>query len=174
MEGVTTAILLFIFACVLVPSVVKNRPQFYAAFISLLLILLLGALRLMLYNVSGFQVASGVIIGLLQLVAIVMLFLSAGGLTFREFTGDMGRAFEVIRRGEEEKEVIIPMSGQMPKRPPAASGGGGPRVERGGEEEEHHVETIDMPLGAGWPTKPGSAPPPDAEKQDDKGSIPLE
>ena len=32
MEGVTTAIVLFVFACVILPSLVKNRTQFYAAF----------------------------------------------------------------------------------------------------------------------------------------------
>ena len=177
-DGLTTAIVLFIFACVIVPTLVKNRTQFYAAFFAVLVIILLHSLRLMLHNSPGFMVASGAIIGLLQLLAIVMLFLSAGGISVKQFGGDMARAFEVIRRGEEEKEIIIPRS-DMPPRGPATGASAGAR--RGtDDDEERRVETLDMPAGAGWPTQPppGGARPPSAdvtsEPGKERGTIPLE
>src|SRR5688500_2489647 len=99
LERVTTAIVLFVFACVLYPRLVKNKTQFYAAFTCVIVIIRLTSLRQMLYNSVGFQVFSGAMIGLLQAGAIVLLFLSAGGLTFKELGGDLARAYEVVRRG---------------------------------------------------------------------------
>src|SRR5687768_15221102 len=128
MEGVTTAIVLFVFACVAWPKLVKNKTQFYAAFVMLLVIIFLHSLNIMLGRESaGFQVFAGAMTGLLQLGAIVLLFLSCGGITFKELTGDLARAYEVIRRGEEEKTVIVPLTGEMPKpRQPAAPAQPGP------------------------------------------------
>ena len=44
MEGVTTAIVGFIFVCMALPRLVKNRPQFYAAFAAVVLIVLFDTL----------------------------------------------------------------------------------------------------------------------------------
>src|SRR5690606_27511422 len=111
MQGVTTAIIGFIFVCIIWPHLVKNRPQFYAALGALIAIILLDSLARMINSV-GFGVFTYVFIGLLQVGAILLLILSAGGVTPRELFSDMGRAIEVIRRGEEEKEIIIPRSDQ--------------------------------------------------------------
>lgn len=177
MEGVTTALVLFVFICVIIPTLVKNRPQFYAGFTAVCLIIFLQALRLMLYNSPGFQVASGVLVGLLHLIAVVMFFLSAGGLSLKEFGSDMGKAFEVIRRGEEEKEIIIPRS-DMPPKVAAAVAAKETKEAKQRSDDEHHVETIDMPEGAGWPARGTGAPqvptPPNQKTSDDKGAIPLE
>lgn len=116
MQGVTAALVAFFFVCVVFPSLVKNRPQFYAALAAIVLIILLDAVARM---VSGkepgaFAVVAYVFTAILQVGAILLLFLSTGGLTARELAGDMKRAYEVMRRGEEQKSVIIPLAGQAP------------------------------------------------------------
>jgi hypothetical protein len=50
---------------------------------------------------------------LAQIVAVVMLVLATGGMSFRELHGDV---IEVIRRGESGKEIIIPLSDQARKK----------------------------------------------------------
>jgi hypothetical protein len=156
MEGITTAIVAFIFICVIWPHLVKNKTQFYAAFTAVLLIILLSSLSVMIGSASGgFQVFAGAATGLLQLAAIVLLFSGAGGISVKQLTGEMARAYEVMRRGEEEKTVVIPISGQQPK--PRESGAGtGPGA----------VEDIHATPNEGWPTKkPGES---------SSGSLPLE
>jgi hypothetical protein len=161
LEGVTTAIVVFIFVCVLYPKMVKNKTHFYAAFAAILLVILLHSLSVMLRESPGFQVFAGAATGLLQLGAILLLFTAAGGLSVKDLAGEMARAYEVIRRGEEEKEVIIPITGEMPRprQQPAAGAAQSPG-------EAPPAEKIDLPEGAGWPTKP-------QPKQGDS-SIPLE
>jgi len=180
LEGVTTAIVAFIFACVVWPHLVKNKTQFYGAFACVLFIIFLHSLNMMIGSV-GFQVFAGALTGILQVCAIVLLFLAAGGITLRELGAEMGRAYEVIRRGENEKTVIVPLSGEMPK--PRQAGGGGGGASARGVDDEIEEERIDLPPSAGWPAKPqvtenrGSEmppprrppPPPDASS-----SIPLE
>ncbi len=173
MEGVTTALVAFIFVCVVYPKLVKNKTQFYAALTAVVLIILLYSLNTMI-GTAGFQVFAGAVIGLLQIGAIVLLFLSAGGITLRELSGDMARAYEVMRRGESEKEVIIPITGEMPKpRHQTGVAGTVPSEQRPPEPTPAvappPAERIDLPPAAGWPTK---APP---EKKDrDDTSLPLE
>src|SRR5688500_5146078 len=114
--GVTTAIVAFCFVCVIFPHVVKNKTQFYAGFTAVLLVILIHSLALMLYNAPGFQAVARVASRLLEIVAIIALFLSAGGITLKQLGGDMARAYDVIRRGEEEKTVITPIHGDMPNK----------------------------------------------------------
>jgi hypothetical protein len=114
MEGVTTAIVGFLFVCVVFPNLVKNRPQWYAALAAVVLVIFFNALRFAFFESSGLLRFTGFITGMLQIAAILLLILSAGGLSVRELAGDMKRAYEVIRRGEEEKEVIIPLTGEQP------------------------------------------------------------
>ena len=113
MQGVTTALVAFIFFCVIFPERVKNSPQFYAALALICGIIILDALG---YAIGGkFAVLVYFAEAFLQVGAILLLFLAAGGITWRELRGDMANAFEVIRRGGEEKEVIIPLTGQQPR-----------------------------------------------------------
>ncbi len=113
MNGALTGLVLFIFACVIYPQLIKNRPQFYAA-----LALTCGAILL-----DGLSEIGGVafhsllyfVSSALVVVSILLFFLAAGGLTWKELAGDMSHAFEVIRRGGETKEVIVPLTGEMPK-----------------------------------------------------------
>ena len=142
-EGVTAVILAMLFVCLVFPSLVKDRRQFYAAVAIECCILLLYTLSLMLQR-SGFIVFAGAISGFLQILAILMIVMSVGGLTPRQLAGDIAGAYEVIRRGETEKEVIIPISSQNIPRPapPAARA----------EEPQKKVYTLD-PEGNDIPLK---------------------
>jgi len=114
MQGVTTALVAFIFVCLIFPHLVKNRTQFYIGLILVLTVMLLDALG-MIFGGEGFGKFCYGMGAVFQIVAVFLMFLSAGGLTWGELGGEMKRAIEVIRRGEEEKEIIIPLSGQVPK-----------------------------------------------------------
>jgi hypothetical protein len=172
--GVTTAIVAFCFVCVIFPHLVKNKTQFYAGFTAVLLVILIHGLALMLYNAPGFQVFAGVATCVLQLGAIVTLFLSAGGITLRELGGDMARAYEVIRRGEEGKTIIVPLSGEMANRPPSAA------VSVRDDDDEPTEHRIDLPDSAGWQRRPVGSPsptppsPPPSPPPPDDAKIPLE
>jgi hypothetical protein len=116
MEGVTTALVAFIFVCVVYPQMVKNRPQYYAAMAFICGIILLDGIGEMISPspLAPFRVFVYAAVAVLQVCAILLLFLAAGGITWKQLAGDMGNAFEVIRRGGE-KETIIPLTGAQPK-----------------------------------------------------------
>lgn len=166
-EGVTTAIVAFVFACVIFPTLVKNKTQFYAAFMMVMVVILLHSLSIMI-RTPGFQVFAGALTGLLQIGAVVMLFLGCGGVTMKQLGGDLSRAYEVIRRGEEEKQIIVPLTGEMPK--PRGSGASSSSftndLAKAIRDEE---EALDRDESAPVPP-PASTPPP---KRDDS-SLPLE
>jgi hypothetical protein len=160
LDGVTTAIALFVFACLLVPNFIKNRTQYYIAFASLLAIILINTLAMM-FQSAHFAVFAAVLIGFFQFLAVTMLVLCAGGMSAKTLAGDLSKAYEVIRRGEEEKEVIIPLTGMQAKRKPTTP------TTVDDDDEGREVFNINSP-----PTTPGTnstppAPPPDK-------SIPLE
>lgn len=134
MQGVTTALVLFLFVCVVFPNLVKNKPQYYAALVQVCLIIFLDAVSMMVSESPAGRVVVYVLIALLQIASIVLLFLAAGGITWRELTDDMKDAYEVIRRGQEEKEIIIPLTGSM-ARPPKT----------GEPEDRERIEINDTP-----------------------------
>ena len=160
MEGVTTAIVAFILACVIFPRVIKNKPQYYGALCCVLLIILLGALKMMV-GATAFTVFVSVMTALLQIGAIVLLILSAGGLSMRDLAGDMAGAFEVVRRGGD-KEIIVPLRGEKP---------GAGRAEREAWREERvGPGRIDLDAEV-EPSRP--APPPEPRREEDDRGIPL-
>jgi hypothetical protein len=142
MGGITTALVVFIFACLLYPKTIKNRTQFYAGFACVLLILLLNSLDVMIRQ-AGFQVFSGAVTGLLQLFGLIMFFLSAGGMSAGELADELKRSYEVMRRGDDTKTVIVPLTGEMPRRRDDQVPGG--RVELTAAEAER-VERGSLPL----------------------------
>ena len=150
MEGVTTAIVGFIFVCVVFPRLVKNHAQYYAALTAVVVIILINAFGLM-FEPGAVKTVIGVMTGLLQVFAIVLLILAAGGLTIRELTGEIAGAYEVIRRGEEEKTIIIPLTGEQPK-----------------SRAEANDPGLRQPIEINTPPAP---PPP---KRDPNTSIPLD
>ncbi len=114
MEGVTTAIVAFIFVCIVYPHLVKNRPQFYAALGMVVLIILLNSIGQMADSPKFWHFV-GAADGLLQVGAILLLVTSAGGLTVSELASDIGNTIDVVRRGGEKETIIVPRRGEIPK-----------------------------------------------------------
>lgn len=146
-EGVTAAIVAFLFVCLVFPSIVKNRQQYYAALGSILVVIFLHAIGSMIKS-AAFTVFEGFVTALLQIGSIVLLFLAVGGLTARDLAEDV---VEVVRRGNEEKEVIIPLPPHLQAQKEA----------RAAEREDAPRERINLTPDV----------PPPAEQ---KGSLPLE
>jgi len=145
----TTPLIAFLFVCLIFPKLVRNRPQFYSAFGLLVLILLLNLVGRMFPN-DKFVYFLSVIIEVLRLVVFILLVLCAGGLSLHELTGEVFRSFEVMRRGDTEKTVIIPLHGQKPKTRE--------------EPEEPQRQTIDTPAPS--PPDAGSAIPLDEPRNE--------
>ncbi len=112
MEGVTTAITAFIFVCIIYPHLVKHKPQYYGALVFLIAIIVLDVFR------KTESIVPALLVAMLQVGAIILLILATGGLSARELAGEMLNAYEVIRRGEETKTVIVPLSSQQMKKEP--------------------------------------------------------
>ena len=120
MEGVTTAIVAFIFVCIAWPHLIKNRHQFYAALGLILLVIFFDCLGHMSNPASaegggGFRRFCYVVNAFLQIASILLLVLSTGGQTLGELAGDVGKTIDVVRRGGESETIIVPLSGEQPK-----------------------------------------------------------
>src|SRR5258706_16252560 len=139
----TTPLIGFLFVCLIFPKLVRNRPQFYLSFGLLVLILVLNIVARM-FPGDKFVYFLSVIIEVLRLVVFILLVLCAGGLSLHELTGEVFRSFEVMRRGDTEKTVIIPLTGQKPRA----------KEQREEPEPEHPPEEISPP-----PNPPDNPPP---------------
>jgi hypothetical protein len=159
MDGITTALVGFIFVCIIFPRLVKHPAQFYAAFGLIIITMLLGSLAAIFASpgFTRFTMACG---GLLQVASLLLLVLSTGGLSVGELAGEFKGAFDAIRHGpQSDKPVIVPLTGERPKPRATAADGDEPRV----------VHTINAPADAVPPVAP---PPP--RRPDDTGAIPLD
>lgn len=115
LDGMTLLLGAFFFYSLAHPHRVRNRTQFWAVFVVLLLIVLLYALRLMLYNSPAGQVMTGVFIGLLQAGGLVLTVLYVGGLQFGDVAEELKDAADEFRRGgEPAKPPIVPLTGEKP------------------------------------------------------------
>jgi hypothetical protein len=165
MHGVTTALVGFLLVCVIFPNLVKQKALYYAAFGGVCLIIILDALGLMVSGpesvLTKFRVFTYVLGAFLQVATIVLLFLACGGLTWRDLAGDVRSAFEVIRRGGEEKEIIIPLSGEMARMKAQRA------AERNEPPSQRYVINDPAPPAAGQA-------PPAQPKPDQPSNIPLE
>ncbi|HEV8606756.1 MAG TPA: hypothetical protein VGQ99_15380 [Tepidisphaeraceae bacterium] len=110
----TTPLIAFLFVCLIFPKIVRNRAQFYISFALLVFILLFHILAA-IFPGGGFAHFLYVLAEIFRLVTFILLVLCAGGLSLHELTGEVFRSFEVMRRGDTEKTVIIPLTGQKPK-----------------------------------------------------------
>ena len=70
LDGVTTACLLFLFTCLVIPNFIKNRTQYYAAFGCILGIILINTIALMIGS-ARFNVFAGVVVGFLTRADVV-------------------------------------------------------------------------------------------------------
>src|ERR1700712_5263247 len=99
MDGVITAIVAFIFVCILYPNTVKSRPQFYAAFGLIVGVLFFEMLAVM-FGGPDLGRFLRVMASLFTIASLLLIVMSTGGLSLRDLGGEFKNAFEVIRRGE--------------------------------------------------------------------------
>ena len=176
MQGVTTAIVAFLLLCLVFPHMIKHRPQYYFALAAILIVIFLDALAHMVagkastdptqpVSPGAFAVFCYFIIALLQIFAVILSVMAAGGISARELAGEMANAYEVMRRGEETKEVIIPIRGRVPGAPGGAAKAAG--------DEDRPRERIDL----NFPdddVKPAAPSPASPQKPDADLSLPLD
>lgn len=156
MDGITTAMVGFIFVCIIFPRLVKHTAQFYAAFGLIVLMMLLASVA-GIFNSEGFYRFVRSVSGLMQVASLVLLVLSTGGLSVGELAGEFKGAFDAIRQGpQSDKPVIVPLTGERPK----------PRSAEPDVDEPRVVHTINTPSDA--------VPPPPPRRPEDSGAIPLE
>jgi hypothetical protein len=113
MEGVTTAIVAFIFACLIWPHLVKVRAQFYSAIGLVMLIILFDAIG----HMAGDGVLPHVmyvLAAVIQMLTILILVMCVGGLSPRELAGEISETVQTIRQGGEQKPVLVPLKGEQP------------------------------------------------------------
>ena len=103
----------YVFVCIIYPRIVKSKSQFYMAFAVLLGILVLDVIISLGVLARFFTVLRGV----LWIVDFILLVLATGGLSLHELTGELQGAFEVMRRGETTKTVIVPLQRGNPEDP---------------------------------------------------------
>lgn len=120
MEGVTSAIVAFLFVCIVFPRLVKNKPQYYGAFAAILVVILLSGLERVIAT-TAFLAFTSFATAVLQIVAMILLILAAGGLTWRQLVGDVTEAIDAVRHGAvTEKDVHL--RGQAPPAGPTTPG----------------------------------------------------
>jgi hypothetical protein len=147
LDGVTTVLVLFMFTCLVMPSLVRNRNQFYAGLAAVLGLIVLHTAALMFDTSPAWINLTAVGTGFLQLAAILLFVLCVGGLTAKQLAGDMARAYEVMRRGETHKEVIIPI-GDQPRRAGKTQDAGNKvyKIDTDDDDEEDKEEDKGIPL----------------------------
>lgn len=149
MEGLTSVIVLFIFACFIYRDLVRHRPQFYAAFACVLVVILFNTLAATILNVNFTRFVL-FLTGVLQAAAILLLAMSVGGLSASAFAGEARGALDALRRGGDDRPVIVPLTGEVPK----------------AREYRDDYGQADVP--------PVVSPAPRAARREEGGSIPLE
>ena len=157
MQGVTTAIVGFILLALAFPQIIKRSAQYYLAVGAVLIVIILDGIgHLTISADSSLPRLIYLFVAILQIFGIVLLILATGGMSAREFASNMARGYEVLRRGEEETETVIPV-GPRPVTPASTT------ASRKSDEEQRVVYTIttENPAGA-------------EKKKDDPGSLPLE
>ncbi len=152
MQGVTTALVAFIFAGVVWPHLIKHKVQFYVGFICVVFIILLDSFGRMFFDKESVVIYG--ITGLLQVLALVALVLS-GGMTARELSGEMLNTIDVVRRGGQKETIIVPLRGEQPK-----------------SKAQRDIAAEEAALDAAEAARPAAAPAPQKAKQ--QGSIPME
>lgn len=149
MNGVTTAIVAFIFLALAFPSLIKNKTQYYASLLLVVLVIFFDALG---HSFPGASSFSYFIAAILQIGALVTLVLATGGLTVREFGREVGDVAEVVMHGERRDEVIVPLSQAAQKRPDPAEQPPPRRAARQSEDDHPTVYTLNDSGAAVAPT----------------------
>jgi hypothetical protein len=155
LDGVTAAVVGFVFLCIAFPRLVKDPRPFYVGLWVIIGAIILDSFRIMI-QVAAFQYFAAGFTGLLQVLAILALVMATGGFSIGEMKENL---IELVRRGEEQKEYIVPLTGQTPR----------PRYDDDDEPRRERIE-LEMPTPPTPPTPPPAAPRP----PDSGGSIPLD
>jgi uncharacterized membrane protein len=117
LAGVTTAIVAFILLCFAFPGIIRHRPRFHGAFVAVMAIILIETMNLMVRGPS-FQVVCGILVGLLQVTALVLLFMACSGLSFVQVTRELGRYYEAKYGEGPEQPAADPPAGPVIVVPP--------------------------------------------------------
>jgi len=161
MDGITAAMVGFVFVCIIFPRLVKHTAQFYAAFGLIILMMVLASLAA-IFGSEKFTRFAFAVGGLMQVASLLLLGRSTGGLSIGELAGEFKGAFEAIRRGpDSDRTVIVPLTGERPK---------GRSVDDD-IEAARVVHTIETPPEGVPPVVPPAAAP---RRPEDTGAIPLE
>ena len=99
MDGVITAIVSFIFVCIIFPKIVKNRPQFWASLLLVLIAFVFDNIARVTTAENSFRTFAAILNTFCVVGSILLLILSAGGLSVRDLASDIGKTIEVVRRG---------------------------------------------------------------------------
>lgn len=105
MPEITSILIIFILLAVAYPRLIKNKHQFYIAVALTMLAILLSPFEITILRFAA---------AILQALAFLALVLSAGGMAFVELADNMVNAYDAVRHGEE-KPVIVPRTGEVPK-----------------------------------------------------------
>ncbi|CAN5432781.1 hypothetical protein BH10PLA1_BH10PLA1_05190 [soil metagenome] len=149
LDGVTTALVAFVLVSLVYPHIIKKRREFFLIVAVVMLVILLHGLAMMIQS-NGFTVLAGLLTGVLQIAGIGLAVMSTGGLGAKDLASELSKSYEVMRRGEETKEVIIPIGGAG-----AVSAGG----KTSSDDTGHVVYTIDTPPGPARPAPSDSSIP---------------
>jgi hypothetical protein len=171
MQGVTTAIVAFIFAGVIWPHVIKHRVQFYAALIVVCFIILFDSIGRIWTSTNTPLTAVN---GLLQIVGVVACVLSTG-MSAKDLTGEVFNTIDVVRRGGEKETIIVPLRGEQPKpRGNAGAAAAGPGPGPGRIDLGRDIAAEEAALDADESPRPVAPPAPRPPARPADTSIPLE
>ncbi|MFI5381305.1 MAG: hypothetical protein ACHRHE_18565 [Tepidisphaerales bacterium] len=117
MDGINTAVVGYLLLCMLWPHLVRGKAYYYLSLASVLAYILLHALAAC-FDPSGIMIRAINVVAIFSSgLALVLAVLASGGLTVREFAGEMGSAFDAFRRGDDtDKPVIVPITGEQPRK----------------------------------------------------------
>jgi hypothetical protein len=160
LEGVTAAVVGFIFLCIAFPRLVKDSRPFYVALWVVIASIVLSSFRVMI-QVPTFQNFAAGFTGLLLVLAILAMVMATGGFSIGELKENL---IEVVRRGEQEKEYIVPLTGQKPRA----------RYEDDDDEPRRERIELESPVIPVSPPPPASSPTTPPRPPESTGSIPLD
>ena len=115
MQGVITAIVGFIFVCLVFPSLVKNRPQYYAALGAVLVAFLFDNIAGQTPTTNGFRTFAVILDSFLIIGAIALLFMSVGGLGVAIWRGTSGKPSKLSAAAGRRKRLSSPAPARCPR-----------------------------------------------------------
>ena len=117
MDGINAAVVGYLLLCMVWPQLVKNKAYYYLGLAAVLLYVVLEAFAACFHRDGNMHAAIHIVAILSSGLALVLVVLASGGLSIREFAGEMGSAFDAFRHGTDpSKPIIVPITGEQPKK----------------------------------------------------------